>query len=586
MKNVKRLFDIPYYQQQNCPRKIALSSKINGKWISWSTDRFLTEANEVSRGLIALGIQPGDKIGLISNNRPEWHIMDIGILQIGAIDVPIYPTISEADYKFIFNDAGIKMCIVSDNELLKKVHAIKNEVDTLDAIYTFDEIAGATHWSVIKEKAHATEQHTVEERKDAIKAEDLATLIYTSGTTGVPKGVMLSHANITSNCLASFPRLPIDNKAIALSFLPICHIYERMMTYLYMLTGVSIYFAESMDTISDNLKEIKPTVFTAVPRLLEKVYDAIVAKGSELTGMKKKLFFMALEHGLKYREKNSSIYNYKLKIARKLIFSKWQEALGGNVKVIASGGAALQPRLARIFHAAGIPVMEGYGLTETSPVVAVNCADNDGVRFGSVGRVLEGVSVKIAKDGEILVKGPNVMLGYYNLPEATAEAIDQDGWFHTGDIGEFIDGDFLKITDRKKEIFKTSSGKYIAPQVLENKLKESRFIEQIMVIGENEKHPAALISPDFTSLKAYCETHNISYSDQKDLVGKEAVVHKIMEEVNQYNHLFGNWEQIKKIELTAITWSVETGELTPTLKLKRKFIMQKYAHLVRKIYAA
>ncbi len=586
METVTRLFDIPYYQLKTYPKSDALAAKINGKWVTHSTQEFINKANLVSKGLLKLGIQPGDKIALISNNRPEWNMMDIGILQIGAVDVPVYPTISEADYKFIFNDAKVKLCVVSDEELLGKVMAIKDQVPSLQDVYTFNEINGAKHWSEILQLGQSGDDAEVERLKEAVNPEDLATLIYTSGTTGTPKGVMLNHRNIVSNSLASIPRLPVDHNAKSLSFLPICHVYERMITYLYMLTGVSIYYAESIDTIGDNLKEVKPQVFTAVPRLLEKVYDKIVAKGTELTGIKRKLFFWALELGHQYEPygANGGWYEFKLRIARKLIFSKWQEALGGNVLAVASGSAALQPRLARVFHAAGIPIMEGYGLTETSPVVTVNCDYQKGVKFGTVGRVLDDVQVKIAEDGEILVKGPNVMMGYYNRPDATKEVMDDEGWFHTGDIGTMVDNDFLKITDRKKEIFKTSGGKYVAPQVLENKFKESRFIEQIIVIGENEKHPAALIVPAFEFLKEWCERKGIDCSTNEEIINHERVKARIMQEVEESNANFGNWEQVKKIELCTAEWSVDTGELTPTLKLKRKNIMSKYAALVEKIY--
>lgn len=584
MDHIKRLFDIPQHQLDNYPKTDSLAAKINGQWEKHSTQEFMNQAMLVSKGLLKLGIQPGDKIAMISNNRPEWHMMDIGILQIGAIDVPVYPTISESDYKFIFNDAQVKFCIVSDEELLGKVKAIFDDVPSLQEIYTFEQIEGAKHWSEITEAGKGGDEAEVRKLMDNVKSEDLATLIYTSGTTGVPKGVMVSHQNIVSNCLASWPRLPVTSEGKGLSFLPICHVYERMITYLYMLSGVSIYFAESIDTIGDNLKEVQPQVFTAVPRLLEKVYDKIVARGEELTGVKRKLFFWALDLGHDYEVNKGGMYKFKLGIARKLIFSKWQEALGGNVLAVASGSAALQPRLARVFHAAGIPVMEGYGLTETSPVISVNCEANDGVRFGTVGRVLDGVTVKIAEDGEILVKGPNVMMGYYNRPDATSEAIDSEGWFHTGDIGRFEENEFLKITDRKKEIFKTSGGKYVAPQVLENKFKESRFIEQLIVIGENEKHPAALICPDFDFLEEWAKRKNINCGSKEELCSHEAIQARIMKEVERYNADFGNWEQVKKIEILPTTWSVETDELTPTLKLRRKIIMEKYNSYVERIY--
>lgn len=586
MEKVKRLFDIPYFQLENYPKSDAFSHKVEGKWISYSIQDVIDKANLFSRGLLALGVKPGDKIALISNNRPEWNIADIGILQIGAIDVPIYPTISEADYKYIFNDAGVKFCFVSDEELLNKVNNIAGEVSTLEKVYTFNTIKNASHWTEVLKLGENVDLNEVQKLSKEVKEDDVATLIYTSGTTGTPKGVMLSHKNIASNAIASRERLPVSEIGKALSFLPVCHIYERMILYLYMLTGVSVYFAESLDTVGDNLREIKPNVFTAVPRLLEKVYDKIVAKGSEQTGIKKKLFFWALELGQKYEPygANGWWYEMQLSIARKLIFSKWREALGGNVEAVASGSAALQPRLARVFLAAGIPIMEGYGLTETSPVVSVNCADNKGLMIGTVGRVLKDVKVKIAEDGEILVKGPNVMLGYYNKPDKTAEVMDEEGWFHTGDIGTFIDNQYLKITDRKKEIFKTSGGKYIAPQVMENKFKESRFIEQLMVIGESQKHPAAIIVPAFAFVRDWCKIHNIPAGTNDELIRNEKVRQRIWEEVEHYNTFYGSWEQIKKIELVANEWGVPTGELTPTLKLKRKFILEKYKDLFENIY--
>lgn len=586
MKEIQRLFDIPYYQLKNYPKQDALGAKVGGKWVTNSIQEFIDNANLASRGLLKLGIGPGDKVAMISNNRPEWSMMDIGILQIGAIGVPVYPTASENDYKFIFNDAAIKLCIVSDKELLAKVRSVEKEVPTLQGVYTFENIDGAKPWTEILKLGDYDDGGEVEKLKANCKAEDLATLIYTSGTTGLPKGVMLSHRNIVSNCLACRDRLPIDHTARALSFLPICHIYERMLVYLYILSGVSVYYAESLETIGDNIREVKPHVFTAVPRLLEKVYDKIVAKGAALTGIKKKLFFWAVDLGLQYEPYgvNGAWYEFKLKIARKLIFSKWQEALGGNVKVVASGSAALQPRLARVFNAANVPVMEGYGLTETSPVVTVNCEKERGLVFGSVGRPIDGVTVKIAEDGEILVKGPNVMLGYYNRPDLTSEVIDGEGWFHTGDIGEMKNGAFLRITDRKKEIFKTSGGKYIAPQVMENKFKESRFIEQMMVVGENEKFPGALVVPAFAYLKEYCAEAGIEYKSDQDIVQNEQILRKIRAEIDQYNANYGSWEQVKRFELIPKEWSIDGGELTPTLKLKRKVILEKYKHLLEKIY--
>jgi long-chain acyl-CoA synthetase len=586
MKKLERLFDVPYYQLDNFPQQTMFSTKIDGKWDAVSTEDFLKKANLISRGLIALGIEPGQKVGLVSSNRVEWNIMDIGIQQIGAIGVPIYPNISTKDYKYIFGDADIKLCVTGDEELFTKINSIKNELPSLQKLYCFDEVEGADHWTDIIQSADSVKQSEVDERKDKIKNEDLATMIYTSGTTGNPKGVMLSHNNILSNVLACEPRIPGDSSCSSLSFLPVCHVYERMLHYLYMKTGISIHFAESMDTIGDNIREVQPEIFTAVPRLIEKVYEKIIAKGDELSGIKKGLFFWAVKIGEEFElEGKSGWYKFKLKIARKLIFSKWQEALGGNVRAIASGAAALQPRLARIFMAAEIPILEGYGLTETSPVISVNGLES-GIKFGTVGTTIEGVEVKIAEDGEILAKGPNVMIGYYNQPEKTKEVLDDDGWFHTGDIGEIVDGKYLKITDRKKEIFKTSGGKYIIPQVMENKFKESRFIEQIMVIGEGEKHPAALIVPSYDFVKEWTERKGIKLSGDSNaaLIENSDVIARIQKEIDHYNKLFGGYEQIKKFELLPEEMSVESGELTPTLKLKRKVIMEVQKDRVAKIY--
>lgn len=589
ISDVTRIFDVVYYQLANFPKEDALVAKIDGEWKPISTQQYVERANKISIALLKLGIKPGDKIAMISNNRPEWCIMDIGMAQIGAINVPVYPTISEADYKFIFNDAEVKLCFVSDDELYQKVMHIKSEVPTLQEIYTFNQVSDAKNWSEVLSLGENGSLEEVNTIKNQVNAEDLATLIYTSGTTGVPKGVMLSHNNIVVNALSCIERLPVDSSAKSLSFLPVCHIYERMLLYLYAVTGVSVYFAESMETIGDNLREVKPQVFTAVPRLLEKVFDKIMAKGSDLTGIKKALFFWAVELGEKFEPygANGAWYEFQLKIARKLIFSKWKEALGGNVLAVASGSAALQPRLARIFLAAGIPVMEGYGLTETSPVISVNEENNNGTMIGAVGRVIKNVEVKIAEDGEILTKGPCVMMGYYKRPDLTDEVIDKDGWFHTGDIGTFVgkNNDFLKITDRKKEMFKTSGGKYIAPQIMENKFKESRFIEQIMVVGEGQKHPAALVVPAFEFFMEWCKRKEIKVNSNQELISHPDVIQRIEKEINKYNQGFGSWEQIKKFEIIDHVWSVETGELTPTLKLKRKPIKEKYNHLIEKIYS-
>ena len=573
-----RLFDVPYHQQKNYQKDSMFVTKKYGIWTPMDTTTFIEKALLVSRGLIAFGISVGDKIAVASTNRVEWNILDIAVQQVGAILVPLYPNISVNDYRFILNDSSTRICVVGNKELWDKISSIRKDVPSLEHLFVFDEIEGCSNWSEISEKAEKTDPSEVKSRMDLVKSGDLVTIIYTSGTTGNPKGVMLSHSNILSNVFACKSRIPANNNSNVLSFLPVCHIYERMLHYLYMYIGCSIYFGESMETIGENIREVKPDVFSAVPRLIEKVYDKIIAKGDELSGLKKKLFFWALALAENYELKGKSpLYKMQLAIARKLIFSKWQLALGGNVKAIASGSAALQPRLARIFLAAGIPILEGYGLSETSPVVTVNSFDK-GICFGSVGTLIEHVEVKIAEDGEILVKGPNVMLGYYNNEEATNEVMDKDGWFHTGDIGVFIEDKFLKITDRKKEIFKTSGGKYIAPQAMENKFKESRFIEQLIVVGEGEKFPGAFIVPSFLFLKEWALQNNLNFDklSNEELVLNEKVLLKFKEEIAEINEFFGSWEQLKKFVLLPTEFSIDGGELTPTLKLKRKKIMEKY----------
>jgi long-chain acyl-CoA synthetase len=588
MIHITRLFDFAYHQLEKYNLPDALVTKQNGVWIKTSTQEYIDKANTISRALLRMDIQKNDKIAIISsNNRTEWHIMDVGILQIGAQNVPIYPTISETDYEYILNHCEANYCFVSDDEVLNKVNLIKHNVPNLKEVFSFNEITGCKNWSEILKLGEDTSNQTeVEERKNNVQPLELATIIYTSGTTGKPKGVMLSHNNIVSNVLDSSNRIPFEaGVSRALSFLPICHIYERMVTYIYQYMGCAIYFGESIEKISDNVKEVQPTVMTGVPRLIEKVYEKIIAKGSELTGIKKKLFFWAVELGLQYEPNGNGIwYKIQLSIARKLIFSKWKAGLGGRLDLIVNGSAALQPRLARIFAAAQIPVMEGYGLTETSPVISVNDQRNNGFKIGTAGRIIDNVEVKIAADGEILCKGPNVMMGYYKDEKQTNEAI-VNGYFHTGDIGEIDSDNFLKITDRKKEMFKTSGGKYIAPQLLENSMKQSRFIEQIMVIGDGQKMPAAFIQPSFDFIKEWAKIHKVAIGTTNDeIITNPKVIERIQQEVDTINEKFGNWEKIKRFELTPDLWTVPAGHLTPTMKLKRKIVMEKYINLFHKIY--
>lgn len=585
--NITRLFEFPYYQLENFSLNKSLTSFKDGKWNSISTQEYINQANQISRGLLRLGIKKDDKIAVISTtNRTEWNIMDIGILQLGAQNVPIYPTISKEDYEYVLNHSGAIYCFVSDITILEKLNQIKGNTQ-LKGIYTFDAINGEHNWDEILELGKdKSNQEDVEKCKDAVSTNDLATLIYTSGTTGRPKGVMLSHGNIVSNVLASEKRVPLSfGETKALSFLPICHIFERMILYLYQYCGVEIHFAESIEKMSDNLKEIQPHVMTAVPRLYEKVFDKIYGRGADLKGIKQKLFYWAIDLGLQYEPygANGWWYEKKLGLARKLIFSKIKDGLGGKLDLMVSGSAALQPRLTRFFAAAEMPIMEGYGLTETSPVISVNDQRNGGFRVGTVGRILENVDVKIAEDGEILVKGPNIMLGYYKDQEKSASVMTGD-YFHTGDIGEISKDGFLKITDRKKEMFKTSGGKYVAPALIENQLKQSRFIEQVMVIGENEKMPAAFIQPNFEFLKEWGERHHLHFKTNQEIVSNERVIRRIEEEVIDCNKKFAKWETVKKFELTADEWSIDGGHLTPTMKMKRKIIKEIYKDLYEKIY--
>jgi long-chain acyl-CoA synthetase len=578
---VERLFDIARYQLAKYPKQDAIATKENGSWRAYSTQEVIDLGQDLALGLIALGVNPGDRVAICSGNRSEWCLVDQAVQRIGAITIPIYPTSSKDDYAFILKHAAVNVCFTANAD----IHAKAAHEGGPAHQFTFDRVPGARHWSELPGLGRPQDLPILHGYEERVKRDDLATIIYTSGTTGRPKGVMLTHGNILSNVEGSMTRFPVDSSAKAISFLPLSHIYERMLMYLYMQAGVSIYFQESLDDIGDRIREVKPDVFTAVPRLIEKIYDRIVAKGEALTGTKRKLFFWALDLGLQYDvHGRSAWYDLRLAIARKLIFSKWKEALGGNLRVIASGSAALQPRLARVFNAAGIPLMEGYGLTESSPVISVNDLRNDGLRFGTVGRPIPGVQVRIAEDGEILAKGPNIMQGYYLEPELTREALDADGWLHTGDIGEMTPEGFLRITDRKKEIFKTSGGKYVAPQILENKLKESRFIEQVMVIGENQKFPAALIVPDFAFLKDYCALKGIPFTDRQTVIADQRIRDRIFREVEKAGAEFGNWERVKRIELLPAEFTIDGGELTPSMKLRRKPILAKYAALVERIY--
>lgn len=586
--SVTRLFDFAHLALEKFPKDDALVTKYNGKWEKTSTRQYIENGNKISRGLLKLGIKSGDKIALVSTtNRTEWAVMDLGIGQIGAINVPVYPTISIEDYVYIFNNAEIKYVFASDEDLYMKLLLVKPQVPSLAGIFTFDEIAGAANWKEVLDLGEDDAlQSEVEQLAAAVHEDDLATLIYTSGTTGRPKGVMLTHKNIVSNVIASEPRIPaaegVDYKDLrALSFLPICHIFERMIFYLFSSNGISIYFAESIEKIGDNVKEVKPQYMTVVPRLVEKVYNKIYEKGVSAGGIKAKIFLWAL----------SLIENYKIgkpksfahKIADKIVFSKWREGLGGNIVTLVSGSAALSSRLNTLFNGAGIPILEGYGLTETSPVIAVNSFGK--IKIGTVGHKLDNLDVKIAEDGEIIVKGPSVFSGYYKNEEQTREAFTEDGYFKTGDIGEFDSEGYLRITDRKKEMFKTSGGKYVAPQVIENLAKGSKFIEQIMVVGADEKMPTALIQPDFVFAKAWAERKNINIGETfEEIANSKELKDRIYKDIEKLNTTLGKWEQIKQIQLTPEVWSIEDGLLTPTLKLKRKAVKERYNDLYEKLY--
>ena len=591
MTEIRRTFDCLTFLEENHPSDVALSVKRNGKWENFSTAEYRKNVDNFSLGLIAMGFEKGDKIATVTNNRPEWNFIDFGMSQLGCVHVGIYPTISEIEYRHILSHSDAKILIVSSEELYKKLKPVFDEIDTVEEIYSIDEIKGVKNWKEIVDLGASKEDELREElnkRRDNVQPNDLLTLLYTSGTTGLSKGVMLSHNNVVSNFkLAHGVVTYIKPGDRALSFLPLSHVLERVGNYLWQSQGLSIYYAENIETIGDNMREIKVNIFITVPRVFEKVYDKIINKGRELTGIKKALFFWAVKIGDQYDPNpanRSSAYDFKLKIANKLIFSKWREALGGELKGVISGGAALQPRLARIFWAAQIIVQEGYGLTETSPLISANMPSYPGVRFGSVGLVPPELDVMIAEDGEILEKGPNLMLGYYKDPEKTAEVIDKDGWFHTGDIGTLDENRMLTITDRKKEIFKLSGGKYVAPQKIENIFKESQFIEQIMVVGENEKFTAALIVPDYEFLHKWCAIHNVKFRDNDDLILKQRIVDRFQVEVDKHNKDLDHVEQIKVFRLVADEWTPDNGLLSPTQKLKRKKVKAKYTPLLDEIY--
>jgi long-chain acyl-CoA synthetase len=582
-----RVFDLlPQYQQ--IQKSDLFNLKRDGEWRHFSSTEMLDIIHETALGLLALKIKSGDKVAIISGNRPEWNFVDFAIQIIGAVSVPMYPTITVEDYAYIFENAEVKYVFVEGEDLYLKSKEASKGNKKIKGIYTFDPVEGASMWTDVKEMGEGKDRAVLQPLMDAVKPSDLLTLIYTSGTTGRPKGVMLTHHNIVSNVKSldrgRFFELKASDKA--LSFLPLCHIYERTDIYMYMFYGVSVYYAESMETIADNIREVKPAMFATVPRLLEKVYDKIYAKGNELTGIKRKLFFGAIDFGLQYDPmvKLGLWDSIKYAVYNKLIFSKWREALGGNVRLIASGSAALQPRLSRVFWAAGVPISEGYGLTETSPVISVSFINPPDFKVGCVGTVIDCMELKIAEDGEICVRGDSVMPGYYKNPEATAEAIDPEGWFHTGDIGVMVDGKYLKITDRKKEIFKTSGGKYVAPQLVENKLKESIFIEQCMVVGEGQKFPSALVIPEFTALAAWCKQQGIEAGSPADMILNPKVITKMDEEVQSAMTSVAKYEQVKKCVLLPRLFTIQDGEITPTLKLKRNQIYAKHEKAILALY--
>lgn len=585
---VTRIFDLlPYYEKKFKPKDDVIASKEDGKWKKISIKQYREIVDNISYGFLALGVEPGDRIAQISPNRVEWNMVDMAILQIGAIHIPIYPTISESDYKYILGHAEVKLVFISGNELLRKIQHILPEVPSIQGIYTYKDLHEYKH---LNELIDLGQQNRSPEKLEAVKAsikpDDVATIIYTSGTTGTQKGVILSHANIISNFLAASYIPPFGEEHKAVSYLPLCHVYERMLNYLYQYLGISIYYAENMGTITDNMKEVHPEIMSTVPRLLEKVYDKLVATGQKLKGPKSWIFWGAFHLALRYELKgaNGWFYEWKRKRYDKLVYAKWRAALGGEINIMVSGGAAMQPRLGRLFTCAGINILEGYGLTETSPVIAVSDFSENGIKFGTVGPVLRGVEVKIAGDGEICVKGPNVMIGYYKDEQMTKEVMDSDGWFHTGDLGHLEPEGQLKITGRKKELFKTSFGKYVSPQLIEDKLKESLFIDQLIVVGENQKFVGALIVPDFTFMKSYCERKEIPFGSNAEVIANPVIRKRFQKEIDKYNKQFGDTEKIKTWDLLDTEWTLENGEITPTMKLRRPFICEKYDDQIKQLF--
>jgi long-chain acyl-CoA synthetase len=587
---INRVFDVMDNALEVFPRPDALAGKVDGQWITWSTEEYVRMARQISCGLLAMGFKKGDKIVTASNNRPEWNFLDMGMMQVGVVHVPIYPTLSEEETLFILKHSDARMVVVSDAALYKKFQKVLPEAPNIEKILTYNEVEGAENWKKIVGLGEKYEKEYSEkflEIKNSITSEELFTIIYTSGTTGVSKGVMLSHRNVVTNLKDALELLILDQTDKVLSFLPLCHVFERTVHYGYQLRGYGIYYAENLGTIVQDLQDVKPGGFVAVPRIFEVMFDKIIAKGKALKGIKKQIFFWAVNLGEKFEfgGANGPWYEFKLRLANKLVFSKWRAALGGRINLAVSGGAALQPRLARVFSAAGIVLQEGYGLTETSPVISANYKYHPDIRIGTVGLLVKSVQAKIAPDGEILAKGPSIMMGYYKNEEMTREVIDPDGWFHTGDIGEFVDGRFLKITDRKKEIFKNSGGKYIAPQAIENKCKESFFIENALVVGECQKFTSAIISPNLRFLHDYCAKKGIHYRDNEELISKPAIIARIQQEINEINKKLPAHEQIKRFRLVTDEWTAATGELSPTLKLKRNVLYEKYFPIIQEIYS-